>query len=175
MIDVAVEMRGPLYRVTRLSRNAEAAMCGVLDQARVRYLPPLKAPLVTRRTRTAWPAGALALDHQRGPSAAHCRAMGLLLCLELLRLRHKPRDPGAALRAIQHPQLRNVARYLADVLRWVERRATPEHEWMRTFMVLLLPWIVAHPCRAMMPGQNFVFSETTGALQPNLSHHGNKR
>lgn len=47
VIDIAIETWGPVFRITRLNRNAQFPL-GCAEQARTRYLPPLRAPLVTR-------------------------------------------------------------------------------------------------------------------------------
>jgi len=124
VIDVCEEMCGAQYTITRLNRNAEFVMTGVIPQARTRFLPPLNPPLVTRSMITGWIAGWMALDLRRDPNHAHTRAQGLLLVLELLRLGHQEKMIESALRAIQHVHLRRTARYLAESVKLVRRRAT---------------------------------------------------
>ena len=152
VVDIALEFSGPLYRITRLNKNDGHCLTGVVRQARTRYLPPLRPPLVTLSSRVSWLAGALALDHQREPSPGHCRAQGLLGLLELVRLGHSFTDLECALRSFRHPRLCETTKYLALVMRWMRRRAPREREWARLFLTFMHPWMLCHGGRAIVPG-----------------------
>ena len=152
VVDILLELRGPLFKITRLNKNAQFCIAGQASQARTRYLPPLNPPLVTRAVRTGWISGALALDFQREPDIAHCRCQGILMCLELLRLGHSAKDLETALRGVQHPQLKATAQYLALLMRWLKRNPTHPRNLTRTMWLFMLPWITGRLCVGMIPG-----------------------
>ncbi len=92
------------------------------------------------------------MDFQREPNLAHCRAQGLLMCFELLRLGHGAKLVEVALRSVQHPDLRNTARYLAWVMRWLATERVPDRALGGVLQECLRPWIAAFPCVGIIPG-----------------------
>ena len=56
-VDVGFELNGLTYRITRLNRNDALCVTGKVKQARTRFLPPIRAPIVTHSTRLGWMAG----------------------------------------------------------------------------------------------------------------------
>ena len=151
-VDIALELNGPLYKITRLNRNAEFCVTGVVRQARTRFLPALKPPLVCRNTRVGWLAGSLALGFQREPSVSHCRCQGLLACAELIHLKHTPKEIESALRSIQHPHLRSTALYLASVMKCLVLLNPPLSRLPATLYQFLLPWITLRGGVGIIPG-----------------------
>ena len=151
VVDVVIELTGPIFKITRLNKNSNFCTTGVIPQARTRFLPPLGPSLVCRNTRVGWLAGALALDRQRNPLQAHCRGQGLMTCLELLYLGHSAAHLETALRSIQHSDLKSISRYLALVMRWLRRRNIPRDDYFRVVFQFMLPWIHGHMCKGVIP------------------------
>ena len=151
-VDILLEVIGPIFKITRLNRNANFCLTGLVWQARTRFLPPLRPPLVCRSVRTGWLAGALALTNQRENSVAHVRSQGLLTCLELMRLGHTARDQEVALRCIQHSRIRSTAQYLALVMRELKRESFTREGLTRAFWKHMLPWIGMRLRVGMIPG-----------------------
>ena len=150
VIDVAIETRGMMWTITRLNRNAKFVVGGVPTQARTRFLPPYRPPFVTTAQRTAWISGSLALDAQRHRSVPHQRTQGLLLCFELLRMQHTPKQIDASLRAIQHPFLADTARFLGLCMRIIARTTSSTPLNTHLFQ-LLTPWLAVEPAIARIP------------------------
>lgn len=141
VVDLAVDTEGLVMKVVRLNRNVKYIMGVVHNQTRVRYLPPLQAPIVTRRLRSSWIAGTLALDEARSGLYSHRVVQGLLTMLELLRLKHTPAQLIKALHCIRHPKHVELCRFLAQCLSVVKR--FPDLGYYST---VALFWALMQPC-----------------------------
>ena len=153
VIDVAIEVRGFSWSIVRLNKNADLALGGLAYQPRVRYLPPLPPPLVSRKNLSRWMSGALALDYSRNPAQPHCCAMGLLMCAEFLQLGYTFAQVARALRAVKTPKTSATARFLAEITRVFARESEsrvvhpPEVFWR------FLPYFLSQiSCSVLLPG-----------------------
>ena len=154
IIDVGIEINGATFSIVRQSKNSTFSCGGVPDQLRVRYLPPLGAPLVTRKLMVSWITGSLALDWSRNPHPAHVTCLGLQLITELRLLGHSFAHLLRALRSVRHYRLRQIALFLVRLLSPFAHRekqlgiSQPTHAylWALPFFVhtlqstLLIPW-----------------------------------
>ena len=150
-VDVALELNGVCYKITRLNRNDAFCVTGTMRQARTRFLPPLRPPLVTLSPRVGWLAGSLALDHQRNPSPSHCKLQGMLAVLELVRLGHSFSQLEVALRAIQRVKLKATARFLALLPRQLRRIPISSRTLYSHFFQYMQPLITSHGAIAGVP------------------------
>ena len=151
VIDIAIEIRGWEFRITRLNKNVDFIM-GATTQARTRFLPPAPPPCgPTYNMMRGWIAGSLALDARRNGATEHRYGQALLTVFELLRLGHNPLAVSRALRGVRHPQLRDVSLHAAKVMLVLHRMKPRQDQLPQMCLDLMQPWIQASQSIGMVP------------------------
>lgn len=154
VIDIVADVSGLVLQIARANRNMEFIVRATPFQTRIRHLPSLPAPITTRKLRTSWLAGSLALDAARNPSFPHRIVMGAFACAELMRLQHSPAQLSQALRCIRHPSHQPLAQLLAKMCQILGKAVSPPRyeQFIRYIFAFILPWAAAARMPILWPG-----------------------